>query len=516
MIEAAERDGLLRPGGTIVEATSGNTGVGLAMVAAPARLPLRVRDARQDVPREDRAAARVRRRGRRLPDRGRAGGSALVLLGLGAPGARDPGGVQPEPVRQCGQPAGALRQHRTGDLGAAGRRARRARRRRRHRRHRDGHRALPQGAQAGHRDRRRRSGRLDLLDARAALVSRGGRRRGLLADDVRPRHRRPLDPRVRPRGVRDDPPRGAPRGHPDRRLGRHGAARGDPRRPRAAARQDGARDPARRRPRLPVEGLQRRLDARARHVRRRRATADRGRARGRPHRRGARARQRRLAAARGRCDRAAAEVRGLAASGDRRRRGARLRARAHAARPRHARRPRGARGADVGAHERSAAGRPGDAPARRRLPRSAIEPGRARRRRGTPIGVLTRADVLEWLAHAREGDRTRRCAAPRRRDARASRRAGAPRAWASWMRLPSSASAASRSTRSPWSTARSAWCWLPAAASVPAGAHDALLRSGRVFEYWATRRASCRSGTSRTSGSRSGPTGATSAGSGRS
>src|SRR5690349_18663628 len=33
MIEAAEREGLLRPGGTIVEPTSGNTGVGLAMVA---------------------------------------------------------------------------------------------------------------------------------------------------------------------------------------------------------------------------------------------------------------------------------------------------------------------------------------------------------------------------------------------------------------------------------------------------------------------------------------------------
>ncbi|MBP2406191.1 cysteine synthase [Streptomyces syringium] len=34
MVEQAERDGLLRPGGTIVEATSGNTGIGLALVAA--------------------------------------------------------------------------------------------------------------------------------------------------------------------------------------------------------------------------------------------------------------------------------------------------------------------------------------------------------------------------------------------------------------------------------------------------------------------------------------------------
>src|SRR5579871_5007830 len=40
IIEAAERDGTLKPGQTVVEATSGNTGIGLAMVCAQRGYPL--------------------------------------------------------------------------------------------------------------------------------------------------------------------------------------------------------------------------------------------------------------------------------------------------------------------------------------------------------------------------------------------------------------------------------------------------------------------------------------------
>jgi cysteine synthase A len=40
IIEAAERDGSLAPGQTVIEATSGNTGIGLAMVCAQKGYPL--------------------------------------------------------------------------------------------------------------------------------------------------------------------------------------------------------------------------------------------------------------------------------------------------------------------------------------------------------------------------------------------------------------------------------------------------------------------------------------------
>src|ERR1700694_6141953 len=40
MIAAAEEDGRLKPGGTVVEATAGNTGLGLALVAPAKGYPL--------------------------------------------------------------------------------------------------------------------------------------------------------------------------------------------------------------------------------------------------------------------------------------------------------------------------------------------------------------------------------------------------------------------------------------------------------------------------------------------
>lgn len=42
MVEAAERDGRLKPGGTVVEYTAGSTGVSLAFVCGAKRIPLRI------------------------------------------------------------------------------------------------------------------------------------------------------------------------------------------------------------------------------------------------------------------------------------------------------------------------------------------------------------------------------------------------------------------------------------------------------------------------------------------
>ena len=197
MIEAAERDGRLRPGGTIVEATSGNTGVGLAMVAA--QRGYRCIFVMPDKMSREKIAL-LRAFGAEVvvcptevePEDPRSYYSVSERVAKETPGA-----FNPNQYANPGNPQAHYDSTGPGDLGAGRRRARRARRGRRHGRHRHGDGALPQGAQARPADRRRRSDRLDLLERAGALVPRRGRRRGFLADDVRPRHRRPLVPRLR-------------------------------------------------------------------------------------------------------------------------------------------------------------------------------------------------------------------------------------------------------------------------------------------------------------------------------
>ena len=62
IVDAAERSGELKPGGTIVEATSGNTGIALAMVGAARGYKVVLDDARDDEQGAARAAAGLRRR----------------------------------------------------------------------------------------------------------------------------------------------------------------------------------------------------------------------------------------------------------------------------------------------------------------------------------------------------------------------------------------------------------------------------------------------------------------------
>src|SRR5207344_3237987 len=109
MVAAAEASGALRPGGTIVEPTSGNTGVGLAIVAA--ERGYRCVFVCPDKVAQDKIAVL------------RAYGADVVVCpGTGAPdGQRDSGRLAARPVRQPGESGFASGHHRPGDLGADGR-----------------------------------------------------------------------------------------------------------------------------------------------------------------------------------------------------------------------------------------------------------------------------------------------------------------------------------------------------------------------------------------------------------
>ena len=141
MVEAAEASGELRPGGTIVEPTSGNTGVGLAIVAQ--RKGYRCVFVCPDKVGEDKRNV-LRAYGAEVvvcptavdpdhPDSYYRVSDRLV--------ERDRRGLEAQPVREPGEPAVALPGHRPGAVGADRRPDHALRRGHRHRRHDQRHRA---------------------------------------------------------------------------------------------------------------------------------------------------------------------------------------------------------------------------------------------------------------------------------------------------------------------------------------------------------------------------------------
>ena len=242
MIEAAEASGELQPGGTIVEPTSGNTGVGLAMVAQAKGYkcvfvcPDKVSEDKRNVLKAYGAEVVV------CPTAVAPGAPGLLLQRL-RPALVAAGRLEARPVLQPEQPALALRDHRPGDLDADRGQDHPLRRRRRHRRHHQRHRPLPQGAEPRRPGDRRRPGRLGLLRRHRPPLPRRGRRRGLLARLLRPRHRRPDHRGLRRRLVRVHPAAGPRGGAAGRRLVRHGGVRREAARRRSSPAPPRARTP---------------------------------------------------------------------------------------------------------------------------------------------------------------------------------------------------------------------------------------------------------------------------------
>ncbi len=205
MIDAAERDGLLRPGGTIVEPTSGNTGVGLAIVAAQRGYGCIF--VMSDKMSDEKVALL------------RAYGAEVVVCPTAVPPEHPdsyysvadrltretPSAFRPDQYSNPAQPGRARALDRARDLAPDRRPGHALRRRSRHRRHDHRRRPLPQGAEPRGADHRRRPRGLGVLGRNRPAVSRRRGGRGLLADDLRPRARRPGGEGERRRVVRRGP-----------------------------------------------------------------------------------------------------------------------------------------------------------------------------------------------------------------------------------------------------------------------------------------------------------------------
>ena len=122
MVETAERAGQARAGRRHRRADLGQHRRRAGHRRPGARLPLRVHLPGQGGRGQDRGAARLRRRGRGLPDQRAARPPGLLLQRRPPPGQGDPGRLAARPVLEPGQPGRALPLDRPGDL-AADRRA---------------------------------------------------------------------------------------------------------------------------------------------------------------------------------------------------------------------------------------------------------------------------------------------------------------------------------------------------------------------------------------------------------
>ena len=212
MIEAAEADGRLKPGGTIVEATAGNTGLGLALVGGRKgyRTLLVVPDkmAREKVLHAKAMGAEVvitrSDVGKGHPDYYQDLAEAITR--------RTPGAFYVNQFANPANPQAHEHDDRPGNPAPDGRRGRRDRGRRRLRRHADRHRPVHATGVAQDRDDPRRSGGLgaralcrDRPDDRGGKLGGRRHRRGFRAAQCRShaRARRPIRSPTR----RASPPR---------------------------------------------------------------------------------------------------------------------------------------------------------------------------------------------------------------------------------------------------------------------------------------------------------------------